>query len=150
MPIWQPEEVIFPHVRADGRHMNAFFSVKGISERKGGWELFTSETPCFTLRNWTALSINIYIRLVSLSSSAAKLSFGYGVKTFRTEYLGFFSLLFWFCFAEMLQKVVKPWNTWTGFVSCLSILIIDHEDGKHQEVWLNTYISGLKTMVLCV
>lgn len=71
-----------------------------LSERDfqtGGWELFTSEIPCFTLCNWTALSINIYKRLVSLSSSAAKLSLRYGVKTFRTEYSGF-SLFFFFGF----------------------------------------------------
>lgn len=43
MPIWRPEEVIFPLVRADGGNMNAFFSVKGISEWEVGaihhWDL---------------------------------------------------------------------------------------------------------------
>lgn len=111
MPIWQPEEVIFPPVRADGWNMNAFFSVKGF--QRGRWELFTSEPPCFTLCNWTALSINIYIRLVRLSSSEAKLSFRYGVKTFRTKYLGFFLVVFvLFCWDASKTSQTMKYVDW--------------------------------------
>lgn len=99
MPIWRPEEVIFPHVRADGGNMNAFFSVKGVSDWEVGaihhWDL-----PLY----FVLLDSPEYQYLHKLLSVCPDLKrsrfFKYDAMGFRIECLGFFFVfVVLFCWA---------------------------------------------------